>query len=208
MAKSVGSKSTMKMQPETTYAETPPDPSKTTITMEIIWTERTAKVKDLKPYDRNPRKLTKAAFERLTAAIQKLGFHQRLLCTPDLRVIGGHARIRALKSLKIKEVQILVPNRQLTEQEFKQLLISDNGQFGEWDMDILSADFEIDELVDLGVPEALLNFQPVTPDESNSESEAEEPAPSDLTITITCESMAQKQDLLDEFLRRGITCKE
>lgn len=157
MAKSVGSKSTMKMQPETTYAETLPDPSKTTIAMEIIWAEKTVPLKSLKPYERNPRRITKEAFDRLKNRISRLGYHQRIICQPDGGVIGGHVRLRALKELGHKDVKVLIPNRALSDEEFREALISDNGQFGEWDMDMLSADFEIEELIEWGVPEALVD---------------------------------------------------
>lgn len=146
----------MKMQQEATYAETPPDPSKTTIAMEIIWAEKTVPLKSLKPYERNPRRITKEAFDRLKNRISRLGYHQRIICQPDGGVIGGHVRLRALKELGHKDVKVLIPNRALSDEEFREALISDNGQFGEWDMDMLSADFDIGELVEWGVPEALL----------------------------------------------------
>lgn len=122
----------------------------------IQWTEKKVALSKLKPYERNPRMITKEAYDRLKEAIQKLGFHQRILCQPDLSVIGGHQRIKALKELGFKEIQVLIPHRVLTEDEFRQLLIQDNLPFGQHDFAILAADFDVAELIEWGMPESWL----------------------------------------------------
>lgn len=68
--------------------------------------------------------------------------------------------MRALKEIGIKEVQILTPDRELTEQEFKEILIKDNLHEGSFDLDILSVDFDIDELLSMGFPKSLLGEEP------------------------------------------------
>lgn len=123
----------------------------------ITWTEKNVPLVDLKPYERNPRVITKAAYEKLKKAIADLGYHQRIIVQPDLSVIGGHQRIRALTDLGIKTINVLIPNRPLTVPEFRQLLVQDNLAFGDFDMDILSADFEKEELLDWGMPPSALD---------------------------------------------------
>jgi len=123
----------------------------------IKWTERTVKVKDLKPYERNPRRISQDAFNRLKKSLTKNGYHQRIIASKDLRVVGGHQRIRALRELGIKEIAVLVPNKVLTAEEFRRILIQDNLPFGEWDFELLSADFSIEELTDFGMPEKWLD---------------------------------------------------
>ena len=127
----------------------------------IVWTEKTVPLAQLKPYERNPRIITKEAYDRLKAAIQGLGFHQRMVCQPPdekgcFPIIGGHQRLKALSELGFKEIQILVPDRPLTTDEFRQLLIQDNLPFGQHNFDILAADFELEELLNWGMPEAWL----------------------------------------------------
>lgn len=118
----------------------------------IVWTEEEVAVSSLKPYERNPRRIAKEDFEKLKQSIQTLGYHQRIVCQPNKLVIGGHQRIRALKELGIKKVNVLIPDRELTQDEFRQLLIQDNLPFGSFDFEILSADFEAEELLDFGMP--------------------------------------------------------
>lgn len=140
----------------------------------IKWTEKTVKVKDLKPFERNPRRITEKDYERLKKSLTENGYHQRVLVTKDLRVLGGHQRIRALKELGIKEVAVLVPNKELSSEEFKRLLIQDNLPFGSWDFDLLSADFSIEELTDFGMPQEWLGLGEETEPEEESGAAGEE----------------------------------
>jgi ParB-like chromosome segregation protein Spo0J len=140
----------------------------------IKWTEKTVKVKDLKPYERNPRRISEDAYARLKKSLQDNGYHQRILATKDLRIVGGHQRIRALKELGLKEIAVLVPDKNLTDEEFRRLLVQDNLPFGNWDFDILSADFEIQELIDFGMPEEWLGLGEETGPEEDAGATAEE----------------------------------
>lgn len=124
--------------------------------MKITWAEKTVHIKDLKPYERNPRRISKEAFTKLKESLEQDGYHGRMLCTPELKVIGGHQRLKVLKELGYKEVNVLVPDRELTEDEYRRILIRDNLQAGEWDMDELANSFTIDELKDWGFPEHTL----------------------------------------------------
>lgn len=80
-----------------------------------------------------------------------MGYHQRVIAQPDMRVIGGHQRIKALKELGITEIQVLVSDRELTPEEFKQLLIQDNLPFGEWEFELLKTDFSFKDLGEWGM---------------------------------------------------------
>ncbi len=118
----------------------------------IQWAERKVPVSALKPYERNPRRLSEAAAAKLKASILEMGYHQRIIAQPDLRVIGGHMRIKILKELGINEITVLVPDRELTEAEFKRLLIQDNLPFGEFDWPLLQTDFAFQDLKEWGLP--------------------------------------------------------
>jgi hypothetical protein len=124
----------------------------------IKWSEKTVKGSALKPFERNPRKISEAHYERLKRSLKENGYHQRVLATKDLRILGGHQRLQIFKELGIKEIAVLTPNRNLTDQEFRRLLVQDNLPIGSWDFDILSADFEVDELINLGMPEKWLGL--------------------------------------------------
>jgi hypothetical protein len=110
----------------------------------IKWTEKTVKVSALKPFERNHRKISEADYARLKKSLTENGYHQRVLATKDLRVVGGHQRICVLSDLGIKEIAVLVPDKELTDDQFRRILIQDNLPFGSWDFDLLRADFEVE----------------------------------------------------------------
>ncbi len=130
----------------------------------IAWREKIVKVADLKPYERNPRRISPAAFAKLKDSLKENGYHQRILATTDLRVIGGHQRIWALNDLGIKEIAVLMPDAELTDDQFRRLLIQDNLPFGEFDFEMLANDFDVNELLDWGLPDDLLAKFPGQPD--------------------------------------------
>lgn len=123
----------------------------------IIWTEREVFVTDLKPFERNPRIITKEAYDRLRDDILEFGYHDRIKCQPGGLIIGGHQRLKALQELGIESIPILEPSRELTFAEYRKLLIKDNLPYGSHDWEILSADFEADELKEWGMPEQWLD---------------------------------------------------
>jgi ParB-like chromosome segregation protein Spo0J len=82
-------------------------------------TEKTVRVSVLKPFERKLRRISEDAFSRLKKSLQESGYHQRIIATKDLRVIGGHQQIRALRELGIKQVPMLVPDKELTDEQFR-----------------------------------------------------------------------------------------
>jgi hypothetical protein len=91
----------------------------------VKWSKKTVKVKDLKPYERNPRRITEDAYGRLKKSLSENGYNQRIIATKDLRIIGGHQRIRALRELGLKEIAVLVPDKALSDDQFRRLLVED-----------------------------------------------------------------------------------
>lgn len=122
----------------------------------ISWTERKVSVEELRPFERNPRKIDAEGLERLKSQIARQGYHQRILATRDLRIIGGHQRIKVLKQLGIEEIAVLIPDRDLTDKQFREIVITDNLHSGEFDIAVLIEDYELDDLKDLGMPADLL----------------------------------------------------
>lgn len=121
-----------------------------------IWTEKTVDIASLKPNPHNPRTITEEQFRKLKKSLAETGYHGRLLCDPNLNVLGGHMRLRALKELGVREIPVLVSSRELTEGEKLRISIQDNIEFGAWDIDLLSAQVDAEDLNYWGFPEKLL----------------------------------------------------
>src|SRR6185295_9938672 len=121
--------------------------------MEIIWTTEKRKLKDLKNWEKNPRKITKEAFEKIKDRISKRGFHDIIKLDTEDNVLSGNQRKRALEDLGIEEVNVLVPSRKLTDKEKKEIVLESNLNDGIWDFDILGNEFEMETLQEVAFPE-------------------------------------------------------
>ncbi|MGR3179937.1 MAG: hypothetical protein ACUZ8E_17995 [Candidatus Anammoxibacter sp.] len=137
----------------------------------IIWKEETRKVSDLKPYERNPRTITKKEFEWMQQSLQEDGYHDRIRINTDNTIVSGHQRFRALKANGMKgrdQIIVLVPSRSLNVEEFLRNLIRSNHDAGDYDIDILSNNFEVMDLYNWGMDLEVLGmgvgFEPVEDD--------------------------------------------
>lgn len=101
-------------------------------------------VEKLKLNDNNPRRIKGAEFKSLVKSLQECPglFEARpLLCsdrTGELIILGGNMRYRAALELKYKECPVIVMS-DLTEDQEREIVIKDNGAWGEWDMDALAS---------------------------------------------------------------------
>jgi hypothetical protein len=104
----------------------------------------------------NPRLIKDEKFARLKKSIKE--FPQMMTLRPividDLGVVlGGNMRLEALKALGYKEIpnDWLKRASELSEEEKKRFIISDNSNFGEWDFDLLANEWSDYPLAEWGV---------------------------------------------------------
>jgi len=110
--------------------------------MEII----NRKVKDLIPYDKNPRKNDEAV-KYVKASIEQFGFKVPIVIDAQDVIVAGHTRLKAAKELGMEEVPCIVAD-DLNEEQIKAFRLADNktGEAAEWDYGLLQG--EIDMLAD------------------------------------------------------------
>lgn len=113
------------------------------------------KISDLVLLERNPRKITKDQFKKLCNSLKEdpkfLEARPILVNQVEGRniVYAGNQRVQAAKKLKWKEVPCIVDDA-LTDDLMKARVVKDNAHYGEFDYDILYADFEISDLESAG----------------------------------------------------------
>lgn len=119
----------------------------------LEWSTEKRKVSDLIPYEYNPRKLSNDKKEKLKASLERFNLAEIPAINTDNKIIAGHQRIVVLLELGRGDdfIDVRVPNRTLTEEEFKTYNISSNVSTGEWDVDILNAIFADIDLMELGL---------------------------------------------------------
>lgn len=92
----------------------------------------------------NPRQWTRTDIDRLAASIKETPelFEARpLLVVPNngkYVILGGNLRYEASKALKAKQVPCIVFPASTPVSKLKEIVIKDNGSFGEWDFDALA----------------------------------------------------------------------
>lgn len=111
--------------------------------MEIIYKN----LKDLVPYQKNPRK-NDDAVKYVKESIKQFGFKVPIIIDSANIIVAGHTRFKAAKSLKLKEVPCIIAD-DLTDEQIKAFRLADNkvGEFAEWDDDLLAE--EIGGILDI-----------------------------------------------------------
>jgi len=105
-----------------------------------------APIESVVPWDKNPRGIKTKDYERLKKQILKLGVYKPLIAFKEKDkyvVLGGNMRIRALKDMGLKEVEISVVNPTSEAQKIE-FALSDNDRAGF---------YEEDKLAELVIPE-------------------------------------------------------
>lgn len=124
----------------------------------IEWTEKELGIDRLKPFEQNSqaRDITDLQYTHLLRSLIEDGYHSRIKVTHDLRVIGGHQRLRAMKELGWDRVKVLIPDRHLTDDQFLRIMLRDNHNNGTHNMDWLANTFELEWLrQEIGLREVL-----------------------------------------------------
>lgn len=91
------------------------------------------KVKDLIPYENNPR-YNDGAVDAVANSIKEFGFKVPCVIDSEDNVVTGHTRIKACKKLGIEEVPCIVAD-DLTDEQLKAFRLADNkvGEIATWD---------------------------------------------------------------------------
>lgn len=145
----------------------------------LEWYNDKRKVSDLIPYEYNPRKRTPERIEKLKESLEKFNLVEIPAINLDNTIIAGHQRVYALFEIGRGDdlIDVRIPNRMLTEAEFKEYNVRSNVGIGEWDFDLLIehfSEFNFDSLglnLDFELPDGLAmaneqeqDFEPELPE--------------------------------------------
>ena len=125
-------------------------------------------ISKLKPATYNPRQITKKQYSDLKDSIDRFGLVDPIIINKNGNiVIGGHQRLKICKELKYKDVDCVVLD--LNKEQERELNIRLNKSGGEWDMDILANEFDIEELKEWGFKDIEFGFNIDKITEGNTE---------------------------------------
>lgn len=102
----------------------------------------TLKITEIHPYEKNPR-LNDNAVEAVKESIKQCGYISPIIVDENNVVLAGHTRLKAIKELGWKEVEVIRKDN-LTEEQKKKYRILDNktSEYAEWDYELLKGELE------------------------------------------------------------------
>lgn len=101
-------------------------------------------VNDLKPYEGNPRRISRKAVEQVAESIRLFGWQQPIVADADGVIIIGHTRWQAAKTvLREKQVPVII-DRKLSPDQVRALRVADNRthDYTTWDYTQLAAELD------------------------------------------------------------------
>lgn len=104
-------------------------------------------IKELIPYEKNPRKNDKSV-DKVAQSIDQFGFRVPVVIDKDNVIVCGHTRYKAAKKLKLASIPCVVAD-DLTDEQIKAYRLADNkvSEDSEWDMDLLHG--ELADIIDI-----------------------------------------------------------
>ena len=107
------------------------------------------KASKLKPATYNPRQISTKQYKDLKNSITKFGLVDPIIVNKNgYVVIGGHQRLKVLNEMQTDTIPCVVLD--LSKEKERELNVRLNKNTGDFDIDILANEFDIDELVDWG----------------------------------------------------------
>ena len=163
-------------------------------------------INKLKPATYNPRQISTNQYRDLEESIDKFGLVDPIIVNgKTMTIIGGHQRSKIwtekAKQSKMDDITIPCVVLELNKEEERELNIRLNKSGGEFDLDILANEFEIEELKDWGFKEIELGLNI---DKIDIEEESKD---DDYVITITEDDISKANALYKELKDRGLKVK-
>ena len=104
-------------------------------------------LKDIKPYEKNPRKNDNAV-EYVANSIKEFGFQQPIVIDKNGVIVAGHTRYKASKKLGLEKVPCIIAD-DLTDEQIKAYRLADNkvSEKSGWDFNLLNN--ELSEILNI-----------------------------------------------------------
>lgn len=123
----------------------------------------------------NPRQWTQTDIDRLAKSLEETPelFEARpLIVYPygsQYVILGGNLRFSAAKKNKMHDVPVHILDEDLSLEKLREIVIKDNGSFGEWDMDMLANEWDDLPLKDWGVDIGEWKQEDISPEDFGEE---------------------------------------
>lgn len=116
--------------------------------MNIIY----VRIEDLKPYEKNPRRIPERAIKAVANSIKEFGWKYPVVIDKDNVIVAGHTRYKAALLLGLSEIPCLIAD-DLTPEQVKKFRLADNktSELSSWDFELLDLELSgLDGMEDFG----------------------------------------------------------
>ena len=103
----------------------------------LEWHTELRRVGELVPAEKNPN--VNERVDEIKKSMQRDGYVEIIAVNTDGKIVAGNHRWKAMMEMGMadREIDVRVPNRTLTQEEFNRYLIASNALKGGWNYDIL-----------------------------------------------------------------------
>lgn len=165
--------------------------------MEIV----TRTLKDIHPYERNPRKNDNAV-DAVAESIKQCGYIAPIIVDEDGIILAGHTRYKALQKLGRTKCEVVVKEGLSEEQKRKyRLLDNKTSELAEWDFDLLAEELK---WLDFGALE--LDWGMDT-EESESKERQEASFHETISVVIDCQTDEEAEEIFSRLNEEGYHCR-
>lgn len=167
----------------------------------------------------NPRQWTQTDIDRLAKSLEETPelFEARPLIVYPYKdkyvILGGNLRFSAAKKLKMQDVPVHILDEDLSREKLREIVIKDNGSFGEWDMDMLANEWDDIPFADWGLPDwmnisegDLESIEDLTI-ENVSEKERNKSGLSSITFLFPVEQVSIVTDWIAQYSKEELAVK-
>ena len=162
------------------------------------------KLKDIKPYEKNPRK-NDSAVDAVANSIREFGFKVPVVIDKDGVIVCGHTRYKAAKKLKLDTVPCVVAD-DLTEEQIKAYRLADNkvSELAEWDIDLLGE--ELDGIFDIDMSD--FGFDLTEEEDAQTErKDLSDNVGETYEVIIECDNEEQQEQIYNKLIGDGYSCR-
>ena len=162
------------------------------------------KIKEIKPYEKNPRK-NDSAVDAVANSISQFGFRVPVVIDKDGVIVCVHTRYKAAKKLKLDTVPCVIAD-DLTEEQIKAYRLADNkvSELAEWDIDLLGE--ELDGIFDIDMSD--FGFDMTEEQESQTEREdLSDKVGETYEVIIECANEIEQAKVYEKIREEGYTCR-
>ena len=162
------------------------------------------KLKDIKPYEKNPRK-NDGAVDAVANSIEQFGFRVPVVIDKDCVIVCGHTRYKAAKKLGLKTVPCVIAD-DLTDEQIKAYRLADNkvSELAEWDIDLLGE--ELDGIFDIDMSD--FGFDLTEEEDAQTEREdLSDKVGETYEVIIECDNEEQQEHIYNKLIGDGYSCR-